>query len=176
MNSSHVAVMQIGTSLLVGCWLARRPAWVLAVVMFLGTVANNKYLDLYFQSWQAQEQFWVTFHVEHPTVKATDQFYMDVRDGAVFSDLRTYCDFEAGFQERYGVRPQVYTREQAVNDIQRHWATIDQPRWAQETHLGWEHFERRSVHWIQYRSAVHTRPRLPDRRDYDRPRAHASPR
>ena len=176
MNSSHVAVMQIGTSLLAGCWLARRPVWVFALVVFLGTVANNKYIDLYFQSWQAQEQFWVWFHTEHPTVKATDQFYMDVQDGAVFSDLRTYCDFEAGFQERYGVRPQVYTREQAVNDVRRGRAIFDQPRFEQETHLGMESFETKAIQWIRYRHPVHTAPRLPDRTSYDTRPVPASPR
>ncbi len=108
MNSSHAAPLQIGWSLIAGTvlWAAYTaiPSFkgpgrtgglvMLTCLLTAGTLVNNKYMDLYLQSWEAQSTFWRAFQNRFPSLPDRAVVFFDVDDNVEFSDLRIYYDFE----------------------------------------------------------------------------------
>ncbi len=105
-HNTHAALLQIGFSLLLGTGLTMAHAILvaqkktLAVTLSLsvlfgsGVVFNNKYLDMYFHSWQEQSRFLDAFLRRFPSLAEGAVLLLDVRDEAFFSDLRNPIDFE----------------------------------------------------------------------------------
>lgn len=144
-NSSHVALLQVGVAMVAAVGARRLLRWkhgalVFAVLVGLGVTVNNLYLDIFFDSARRQAAFWQRFEQQYPVLPDPPMFFMDVQDGAVWSDLRTYCDFESHLRHRYGVRAVVDTKEQAVNDAKAGKLIRGTPYWTQ-THLGPEYFD-----------------------------------
>ncbi len=105
-HNTHAALLQVGFALLagsamwLGCHLAvlrTTPAVVslaLALLFGSGVCFNNKYLDLYFDSWREQSVFLNSFLARFPSLPDRAVLFLDVRDNAIFSDLRNPIDFE----------------------------------------------------------------------------------
>ena len=60
----------------------------------VGIFMNNANLDMYFESWKAQTQFWDRFRERFPTLPENVTFFFDVQDNRLYTDLRNYYDFE----------------------------------------------------------------------------------
>jgi hypothetical protein len=105
MNSSHAIPAQIGYAILLG-WLLhrvyahacvrRRPWRKAAVASFigLGIFFNNANIDMFLDSWRQQSRFWHAFTERFPTLPERATFFFDIQDGALYSDLVNYYDFE----------------------------------------------------------------------------------
>ncbi len=105
-HNTHAALLQIGFSLLFGTGLsfihdllaARKKTLAVGLSLSLlfgsGVAFNNKYLDLYFHSWQEQSKFLKAFLSRFPSLPGDAVLLLDVRDEAFFSDLRNPIDFE----------------------------------------------------------------------------------
>jgi hypothetical protein len=174
MNSSHATLLQIGTSVLIGTLacsfysalpsantMARHAGiGLLACLLGLGTFVNNKYLDLFFQSWEEETRFWRIFTQRFPNLPERSVFFFDVDDGARFSDLRIYYDFEWHLNVQYAVSSQpedfhrhsAYTMDEVVQDenagIRRFLHHGPFERWA---HFGPEVLDSRKFIVVRYR-------------------------
>lgn len=106
-NSGHAALSQIGYAMLLA-WILYRglqhainPAtpkhWLVAalsVFIGLGVFFNNLNTDMYLKSSSEQVRFWRLFMDRFPTLPDKATFFFDVRDDALYSDLRDYYGFE----------------------------------------------------------------------------------
>ena len=153
-NSSHAALLSIGTALMGAAllhWtLQRDGAFVLVLVLMAGVLVNNLYLDLFLDSSKRQAAFWQAFEAKYPTLPTPPTFFFDVQDGAYFSDLRTYCDFESHLRKHYGVPAIADAQEQAVNDLKAG-KLIRQAPYQIETHLGLETLNPKTTTVVRYR-------------------------
>ncbi len=171
MNSSHAAPLQIGWSMIAGTvlWasyatLFEKPGFgkplgivLIASLLGLGTFANNKYLDLYLQSWNAQSNFWRIFQARIPRLPDGTVVFFDVDDGAEFSDLRIYYDFEFQMNLAYGTevgtesfhRYRAYTMEESRRLAGR--KAADDGSIDRETHFGKERLNAHDMLVVRYR-------------------------
>lgn len=103
MNSSHAILAQAGYAVAGGLLLTiavTRTAprhglrLLCAVAIGTGIFMNNANLDMYFESWKAQTQFWDRFRERFPTLPERATFFFDVQDERLYTDLRNYYDFE----------------------------------------------------------------------------------
>lgn len=108
-NSRHGIVLQIGYSFFLGGLLyiafnilrnaypkLRAAAILIVVFIGLGVFFNNINLDLYFDSWQKQKQFWQVFTKQFPSLPEQATFFIDAREkNQPYSyNLDTSYDFE----------------------------------------------------------------------------------
>lgn len=110
MNSSHAILAQAGYAIVGGLLLtlvvthiASRHALRLlcAMAIGIGIFMNNANLDMYFESWKAQTQFWDRFRERFPTLPHRATFFFDVQDERLYTDLRNYYDFEFQINHLY---------------------------------------------------------------------------
>ncbi len=110
MNSSHAILAQAGYAVAGGLLLTlavTRAAprhglrLLCAVVIGSGIFMNNANLDMYFESWKAQTQFWDRFRERFPTLPEHATFFFDVQDERLYTDLRNYYDFEFQINHLY---------------------------------------------------------------------------
>lgn len=171
MNSSHAAPLQIGWSLIAGTvlWAAdsaicsfRRPGRTIGIVMLsclltAGALVNNKYLDLYVQSAEAQSTFWRAFENRFPSLPDRTVVFFDVEDGAEFSDLRIYYDFEFQLNFLYATdrapaafhKYRAYTMEEFRRLTPRQRASIEPID--RDTHFGKERLNPADFIVVRYR-------------------------
>lgn len=110
MNSSHAILAQAGYAVAGGFLLTltvtrtspRHGLRLLyAVAIGAGIFMNNANLDMYFESWKAQTQFWDRFRERFPTLPNHATFFFDVQDERLYTDLRNYYDFEFQINHLY---------------------------------------------------------------------------
>lgn len=178
MNSSHAALLQIGSSIIIGTLLSALYSAshslksatsflvisLLSVLLGLGVYANNKYLDLFFESWREQTLFWDTFRKALPTLPERANFFVDVEDNAIFSDLRIYYDFEFQMNLLYARskhpadfrRYRVYTLDEwtrSRSTPQSRGPAQNEPgRIVRETHYGIDVFSPTEFIFLYYRN------------------------
>lgn len=174
MNSNHATLLQIGSSILLGTVLSclygatsalRNHARLVGLSLLAGMIGmgifmNNKYLDLYFQSWQEQTRFWEAFITRFPSLPDQATFFVDVDDGTHFSDLKIYYDFEFQINLLYARstrheefhRYRVYTLEEwEHSEGNRQPAVFTQEIIPRLTHFGMEVLDPRNFIAIRYR-------------------------
>jgi len=110
MNSTHAVLSQAGYAMLLGIALhaglrrgGRRP-WVVALLSLwvgAGVFFANLNTDQYRESWTQQSRFWRAFMDRFPALPERAAFFFDVQDGALYSDLVIYYDFELQFNLLY---------------------------------------------------------------------------
>lgn len=107
MNSSHAVLAQPGYALLLG-WIIERvhhyamaqPSRLRIATAFmslwlgLGVLFNNVNIDMFRQSWEEQSRFWTAFTKRFPVLPDKADFFFDVRDGVLYSDLHNNYDYE----------------------------------------------------------------------------------
>ncbi|MFA4852920.1 MAG: hypothetical protein WC599_10410 [Bacteroidales bacterium] len=109
LNSSHFTLLQIGYAIVLGCLIyafytaflnyyarLRLLSFFLAAVIGAGVFFNNLNLDMYFNSWEKQTQFWKLFTKRFPSLPENATFMMDVRDPYYYDtpDLDNTYDLE----------------------------------------------------------------------------------
>ena len=106
-NSSHAMLAQPGYALLLA-WIVERthhcaltqpwrlPIWTALMSLWfgLGVLFNNVNLDMYLKSWEEQSRFWTAFMQRFPTLPDKATFFFDAQDGALYTDLHNYYDYE----------------------------------------------------------------------------------
>lgn len=182
-HNTHAALLQLGSSFILGTglWLLyrtgshlQRPrllALCLSLVLAGGVFINNKYLDLYFHSWQEQSRFLDLFLQRFPGLPDKAAFFFDVRDSAYFSDLRNSADFEFFLNLSYATstapekfhryhaysmeqyRPyRVYPPEEFSKDLmRRRWPPPGQAVIINPTHWGTDVFHAADFIVVRYR-------------------------
>ena len=107
-NSRHGIVLQFGYSLLLGSLLYvfyktfydihskfRGIKNLIIIFIGLGVFYNNINLDLYFDSWQKQKQFWQVFTKQIPSLPEKATFFMDIQpDGANPYSINTDTSYD----------------------------------------------------------------------------------
>lgn len=107
-NSRHGIVLQFGYSLLLGSLLHvfyktfynihpkfREIRSLIIIFIGLGVFYNNINLDLYFDSWQKQKQFWQVFTKEIPSLPEKATFFMDIQmEGANPYSINTDTSYD----------------------------------------------------------------------------------
>lgn len=105
MSSSHAIPAQIGYAIILG-WLIHRmhvhacvrrwlwPRAALGAFIGLGVFFNNANIDMYLTSWKSQIEFWQAFRERFPSLPEGATFFFDVRNDALYSDLRDYYGLE----------------------------------------------------------------------------------
>ncbi|TAM45934.1 MAG: hypothetical protein EPN55_06885 [Gammaproteobacteria bacterium] len=105
MNSTHAVLSQAGYAMLLGAVLCaglnrvrqlHRPWLTAAMALWIGTgiFFSNLNTDQYRKSWVQQDRFWRAFVERFPALPERATFFFDVQDGALYSDLVNYYDFE----------------------------------------------------------------------------------
>lgn len=109
LNSSHFTLLQIGYAIVLGCLIyafctaflnsyarLRLLSFFLAAVIGAGVFFNNLNLDMYFNSWEKQTQFWKLFTKRFPSLPENATFMMDARDPYYYDtpDLDNTYDLE----------------------------------------------------------------------------------
>lgn len=106
-NSTHAILSQPGYALFIG-WLLERShvfaarhrrnlslcAFVVGLWAGAGVFFNNVNLDAYRHSTREQNKFWSTFLDRFPSLPERADFFFDVKERALYSDLENYYDFE----------------------------------------------------------------------------------
>ena len=109
LNSSHFTLLQIGYAIVLGCLIyafytaflnsyarVQLLSFFLAAVIGAGVFFNNLNIDMYFNSWEKQTQFWKLFTKRFPSLPENATFMMDVRDPYYYDtpDLDNTYDLE----------------------------------------------------------------------------------
>jgi len=109
LNSSHFTLLQPGYAIVLGCLIyafytaflnscarLRLLSFFLAAVIGAGVFFNNLNLDVYFNSWEKQTQFWKLFTKRFPSLPENATFMMDARDPYYYDtpDLDDTYDLE----------------------------------------------------------------------------------
>lgn len=174
LNSSHAAFLQIGLSMIMGPILygissalgrLRKNARLLgtcalACLVGTGVFINNKYLDLYFQSWASQTEFWNGFTHRFPNLPDHSAVFFDVQDGSVFTNIKIYYDFEFHMNLLYATstapdrfhRHRAYTMAEVTLDARagvNRLQALDPIR--RRTHFGFEVLDPRTFIIVRYR-------------------------
>ena len=108
-NSRHGVILQIGYAFFLGGGLylffkifsyvfpkLRMICFLIIIFIGFGVFFNNINLDLYFDAWQEQKQFWQDFTKRFPSLPEQSTFFIDARsDNQPYSyNLDTSYDFE----------------------------------------------------------------------------------
>lgn len=106
-DTSHAATAQIGHAILVGWVLvtiykltlqrSKREPWLkylYSAVLAAGVFFSNANLDLYFKSWEFQNQFWNAFISRFPNIPENKLFIFDIDQSALYSDLNNSYSLE----------------------------------------------------------------------------------
>ncbi len=116
LNSSHFTLLQPGYAIVLGCLIyafytvfltscarVQFISFFLAVVIGAGVFFNNLNLDMYFNSWEKQTQFWKLFTKRFPSLPENTTFMMDVRDPYYYDtpDLDNTYDLEYAINVLY---------------------------------------------------------------------------
>ena len=109
LNSSHFTLLQIGYAIVLGCLIyafytaflnsfarVQLLSFFLAAVIGAGVFFNNLNIDMYFNSWEKQTQFWKLFTKRFRSLPENATFMMDVRDPYYYDtpDLDNTYDLE----------------------------------------------------------------------------------
>ncbi len=105
MNSTHAVLSQPGYAMLLGAVLCaglnrvrqQHRLWLTAAMALwigAGIFFSNLNTDQYRESWVQQGRFWRAFMERFPALPERATFFLDVQDGALYSDLVNYYDFE----------------------------------------------------------------------------------
>lgn len=108
-NSRHGVILQIGYAFFLGSGLylffktvyyifpkLRMLCFLIVIFIGFGVFFNNINLDLYFDSWQKQKQFWQSFTKRFPSLPEQSTFFIDAKsNNQPYSyNLDTSYDFE----------------------------------------------------------------------------------
>jgi hypothetical protein len=107
MNSSHAVLAQPGYALMLG-WIIERvhryamaqPLRLRIATVFIslwlgsGVLLNNVNIDMFRKSWEEQSRFWTAFTERFPALPDRADFFFDAGEGALYSDLHNYYDYE----------------------------------------------------------------------------------
>lgn len=171
-NSTHAVLSQAGYAMLLGTVFhaglyrtrqQRRPWLTAAMALWIGAGVffSNLNIDQYRESWTQQSRFWRAFMERFPVLPERAVFFFDVQDGALYSDLVNYYDFELQLNLLYADsrepsrfrRYAAYTMEELRTSIASAPAgTISgMMPIARTTHLGHETLDPREFVVVRYR-------------------------
>lgn len=131
MNSTHAVLSQAGYAMLLGIVLhvgmnrngQQRSRWIVAAMALwigAGVFFNNLNTDQYRESWVQQSRFWRAFMERFPALPERATFFFDVQDGALYSDLVNYYDFEFQLNLLYATsaEPAAFRRYKAYTAVE----------------------------------------------------------